>query len=129
MNRLCPDGFCLNVAGSGVHAAHMFGRKRQERQLPRALDGERNFALMPRAGADFASRANLAAIGQIAAQLVGVFIINDFVFVFAIDTDPALLRRKTALPVASVTAAVVAAVRTGATRTAVTAAAGSGTAA
>lgn len=92
-----------------VHPAHVFGRKRQEREMPRALDGDCQFALVPGAGADFAAGANLAAVGQVAAQLVAVLVVNDFVFIFAVNTDPALRRRKTALSVASVLVAAAAA--------------------
>jgi hypothetical protein len=112
-----------------VHTAHVFGRKGQECEMARAFDGEGDFALMSRAGADFAARANLAAVGQIAAQLVAVFIVNDFVFVFAVDTDPALLGGKPTLSVASVLPAVTAAVGTGSAGSAETAAPRTGTAA
>lgn len=61
---------------------------------------------MSRTCADLAAGANLAAVGQIAAQLFGIFVINELVFVFAIDADPAHGRTKAALltvapPVAS----------------------------
>lgn len=74
----------------------MIGGEGQEREMPRPFDGEREFALVPRAGADFAAGANLAAIGEIAAQLIAVLVINNFGFVFAVDADPAGGGRKTA---------------------------------
>src|SRR4051794_8941182 len=81
----------------GVERAHMFRRQRQKRKMPRAFDGESEFALMARTGANFATRANLAAIRQVAAQLFRVLVIDKFIFVFAVDTDPAHRWTKTAL--------------------------------
>jgi len=97
----------------GIHAAHMFGRKRQECELSRAFDGEREFPLMAGAGADFTAGANLAAVGQIAAQLFGVLVINKLVFVFAVNADPAHGWTKAALLAitTSVTPAAVIAAR------------------
>lgn len=97
--------------------------------MTRALDGDRKFALMARAGADFAAWANLAAVGQVAAQLFAVLVINDFIFVFAVDAKAALWRSETPLSVASTLTAVAAAVGTGPARSAGAAAARTGTAA
>lgn len=69
-----------------------------------ALDSECQFALVTRAGADFATGANLGAVRQIAAELFGIFIVDDFVFVFAVDADTAHGRTKAAL--LSVTSAI-----------------------
>lgn len=79
--------------------------------MARAFDGEREFPLVTGACADFPTRANLAAVGQVTAQLLTVFVINEFVFVFAVNTDPAHRRTETALlsvpsPIAS-TAAII----------------------
>lgn len=97
--------------------------------MTRALDGDRKFALMARAGADFAAWANLAAVGQVAAQLFAVLVINDFIFVFAVDAKAALWRSETPLSVASTLTAVAAAVGTGPARSAGAATARTGTAA
>lgn len=97
--------------------------------MARAFDGERQFALMSRAGADLAARANLAAIRQIAAHLVGILVINDFVLVFAIDTYATLGRSKAPLSVTTGLSPVSATVRARTARTPGPAAARSGTAA
>lgn len=97
--------------------------------MARAFDGERQFALMSRASTDFAARANLAAIREIAAHLVGILVINDFVLVFAIDTYATLRRSKASLSVTAGLPPVSAPVRARTARTPGPAAAGSGTAA
>jgi hypothetical protein len=98
---------------SGIHRANVFGREWQERKMPRAFDRQRQLALMARAGADLAAGANLAAIGQVAAELFGIFIVNEFVFVFAVDADAPHGRTKPALlPVTSAVATTAIAART-----------------
>jgi hypothetical protein len=102
----------VDAAALSGHPAHVFGRKGQERQLSRAFNRHCQFALMTRACADFATWTNLAAIRQVTAQLVAILVINDFVFVFAIDADPALGLGKAALPFAIICAVVTPAIGT-----------------
>jgi hypothetical protein len=100
---------CVAAAALSGHTAHVFGRKWQERKMSRAFDCHCQLALVPRTRANFATRANLAAIRQIAAQLIAILVINEFVFVFAVDANPTLLRGKPALSIAAaltVTAAI-----------------------
>jgi len=89
--------------------------------MPRAFDGEREFTLMPRTRSDFAAWANLATIRQIATELIGIFVINEFVFVFAVNADSSDRWTKAALlTVASAVASAAIITRTA--RTARTAA-------
>src|SRR5581483_5041013 len=90
----------LRGAALAAETAHVFRCQRQQGEMPRPFDGERQFALMARAGANLAAWANLAAVGQVAAQLVAVFVINNFVLVFAVNADSARRRRKAALSAA-----------------------------
>ena len=90
----------LHGAALAAETAHVFRCQRQQGEMPRPFDGERQFALMARAGANLAAWANLAAVGQVAAQLVAVFVINNFVLVFAVNADSARRRRKAALSAA-----------------------------
>src|SRR5262245_9311476 len=83
----------------------MLGRQGQERQMTRPLDRQGEFALMPSASANLAARPNLAAIGEIAAQLFAVFVIDVLVFVFAVDADAPHGRTKAALTIASAVSA------------------------
>jgi hypothetical protein len=119
----------VDTAALSGHPAYVFGRKGQERQLSRAFNRHRQFALMTRARADFATRANLAAVCQVTAQLIAVLVINDFVFVFAIDADAALRLGKAALSFAIIWTVVSSTVRTRIARAARPAAARRGTAA
>jgi len=63
--------------------ANMLGRKGQQRDMPRAFDRDGQHALMPRARADLAARFDLAALGHVTAQLIGLFIVNRFDLGFA----------------------------------------------
>lgn len=91
--------------------------------MPGALDCQGEFALVTRTGADFAAGANLGAVGQIAAELLGIFIVNDFVFVFAVDADAAHWGSKAALlPVTSAVTTTTAVIAAGSARTTGTAA-------
>lgn len=65
--------------------------------MPGALDCQSQFALMTRAGANLATGANLGTVRQIAAELFGIFIVNEFVFVFAVNADTAHGGTETAL--------------------------------
>lgn len=56
------------------------GRKRQECDVARALDSERETALVLGARADLATRFDLAAFSQVAAQLVALLIVDIFHF-------------------------------------------------
>jgi hypothetical protein len=62
--------------GSGLVAADMFGGKREQRQVPRPLDGDGQSTLMLGTRAGFASGLDLASFGQGAAQGGHVFIID-----------------------------------------------------
>lgn len=73
-----------------------------------ALDGKCQLALVPGAGADFATGANLAPVRNIAAQLIAVLVINNLVLVFAIDADSAHRGTETALSVPSTLASAAA---------------------
>jgi hypothetical protein len=66
-----------------LFSAHVLGGKGQERNVARAFDGYREHALVPGARADLAARFDLAALGHIAAQLIGLLKVNAFDFGFA----------------------------------------------
>jgi hypothetical protein len=95
--RPCPFVSWSCAPRLAINAAHVFRRIRQKCEMTGTFDCQREFALMPCARANFAARANFRAVGQVAAQLVGVFIVNGFVFVFAVNADPAHGWTETAL--------------------------------
>jgi hypothetical protein len=74
----------------------MFGRKRQECDIPRALDGLSELALMRRACAGEPTGQDLAAIGYERSNQPHVFVINHVNFLFAEFAD--LAATKVLLP-------------------------------
>lgn len=78
-------------------ASHMGGCEWQQREMPRAFDGQRQLALMASAGTDLAAWANLAEIGQITAQRFAVLVINHFILVLAKDAGAVCGQHKTTL--------------------------------
>jgi hypothetical protein len=83
-----------------------FGCKRQQRDIPRPLDGDAEPALMARAGTRHPAGQHFAAILQEWLQQLDFFVVNEINF---LDAEPAHFFLAKKLPLASASAARTAA--------------------
>src|SRR5207237_593389 len=70
-----------------VRGSHMVGRVRQQRQMSRALDRDRQPALMARARARLPPRLDLAAVRNVSPQLQRVLVVDVLDLVHTEGTD------------------------------------------
>src|SRR3989304_1851064 len=88
--ELCDGCQSRTKRDSSMVLARRACRERNQRQMPCALDGDRQQALMAGARARLAARPNLAAFVHEAAQQIGLLVIDALAF---FDPEPANLGR------------------------------------
>src|SRR5262245_50551545 len=94
---LVPVPIAVTAAAAAGGLGRGLGGVRQQRQLAGALDGGRDLVLMTTAGARDAARADLAALGDEAAQARHVLVVDELDLVLAVRAGLATPAARAAL--------------------------------